>query len=182
MLQTSGPLTEPMGGTIKKCSTVQVIKAACGYKRPSRFAHTVYNNVAGGFKGITLRCGLPSRWLLIVGEIILAQKITNDPKEVFHRNARGRFYRALDYLTLFLYVTVVSIGALVADLLIVYVIALTVKGAVSKYNVVAVAFDWFQIGSAFLVLIGALTHACFSAFSQVKFEVETSIPTVEKAE
>jgi len=75
---------------------------------------------------------------------------------------------------LFVYVAVVSIGALAADYLILLVIERTVATAVSKYPVVSQAFDWFQIGSAFLILVAAITHALFSAFSQLRFEVETA--------
>lgn len=79
----------------------------------------------------------------------------------------------LDYLTLFAYVVVVTVGALVANYLIIFAIERTVAETVSKYTVVSKAFDWFQIGSAFLIMIGAAIHAIFSAWSQIRFEVET---------
>jgi len=63
---------------------------------------------------------------------------------------------------------------LLADYLIVLAIELTVSSAVAKYPIVAIAFDWFQIGSAFMVFIAAGTHAVFSVVSQVKFEIDTS--------
>lgn len=80
---------------------------------------------------------------------------------------------ALDYLTLFLYVTVVSVGALAADYLIMLAIKGTVSSTVARYALVSQACDWFQIGSAFLALVGAGTHAVFSVFSQVRFEIAT---------
>jgi hypothetical protein len=100
--------------------------------------------------------------------------MATDPKDIFSQNLRTRFYKALDYLTLFVYVVVVSVGALVADYFIVYAIQLTVLPAVLKYPIVSQAFDWFQIGSAFLALIAAGIHAFFSVYSQVKFEVQTA--------
>lgn len=97
-----------------------------------------------------------------------------DPRRTWLQNVRIRFYRGLDYLTLFLYVVVVSVGALLADYLIVFAVERTVASAVAKYPVVALAFDWFQIGSAFLVMMGAATHAVFSAYSQFRFEADTA--------
>jgi hypothetical protein len=103
-----------------------------------------------------------------------SQQSASDPKAVFVRNFRRRFYRGLDYLALFIYVAIVSIGALLADYAIVRAIELTVASDVSRYPIVSRVFEWFKIGSAFLVLIAAAAHAFFSAWSQMKFEIEVA--------
>jgi len=99
---------------------------------------------------------------------------TADPGQVFRRHLRWRWFRALDYLSLFLYALVISTGALVVDYVLFLVIKLVVSDAVAGYPVVTVWFDWFQIGSAFLVFIVAFIHAIFSAYSQIRFEIETA--------
>jgi hypothetical protein len=101
------------------------------------------------------------------------EKPQSDLKQLFLKNLRIRLYKTLDYLTLFVYVVIVSVCALAADYIIVLAIKRTVSAAVTQYKVVSQAFDWFQIGSAFLVLVGATTHAFFSVYSQVRFEMET---------
>lgn len=98
---------------------------------------------------------------------------TSDPKEVFSQNLRSRFYKVLDYFSLFSYIVLVSIGALVADTIIVFVIKQTIINTVNEYPIVKLAFDWFQIGSAFLALFGAMVHAVFSAWSQLQFELQS---------
>jgi hypothetical protein len=102
------------------------------------------------------------------------EKALEEPKQQFLRNLRLRWYKALDYLALFGYVAVVSVSALVADYIIMLAIERTVSAAVAQYTIVSQAFGWFQIGSSFLVLIGAATHAIFSVYSQVRFEVEAA--------
>lgn len=104
----------------------------------------------------------------------MTKPMPNDPKGIFLQNAKNRFYLGLNYVTLFMYVVIVSTSALVADYIIVFAIKKTVASAVSQFPIVEQAFSWFQIGSAFMVLIGAATHACFSAYSQIKFEVEVA--------
>jgi len=105
---------------------------------------------------------------------VASQQTVSDPKAIFLRNCRGRFYRGLDYLTLFVYVVIISISALLADYAIILVIELTVASDVSRYPIVSEAFKWFKIGSAFLVLVAAAVHAFFSAWSQIKFEAEVA--------
>lgn len=97
-----------------------------------------------------------------------------DPKEQLIRNFRFRFYRGIDYLTLFLYVGAVAVGAVAVDYGLVHVIELTLEPAISSNQIVAQFFDWFQIGSAFLVFVAAFIHALFSAISQIRFEWETN--------
>lgn len=78
-----------------------------------------------------------------------------DPKEIFLRHFRTRFYKALDYLTLFAYALVVALGAFLADYILILVIGFIVAPAVSEYPAVKMAFDWFQILSSVLALLAA---------------------------
>jgi hypothetical protein len=103
----------------------------------------------------------------------MSQPTTIDPREAFLKNLKSRFYRVLDYFSLFLYIVLISVGALLADSAIVFAIERTIASAIVKYPIVKQCFDWFQIGSAFLALFGALIHALFSAWSRIQFELET---------
>lgn len=96
-----------------------------------------------------------------------------DPKIVFFQQSKTRFYKALSYLTLFLYVVFVSTCALLADYLLILIIELVSANDIAKYPLVSTAFDWFKIGSAFLAFLAAGVHSFFSAWSQIKFELET---------
>jgi hypothetical protein len=97
----------------------------------------------------------------------------SDPKVEFYETSRYLFYRALRYLALFLYVAVVSIGSLVIDYLITVAIERTVASSIMKYPVVAQFYDWFQIGSAFLIFCAAFVHALYSAWGLIQLENET---------
>ena len=105
---------------------------------------------------------------------IMSKQNPTDPKDIFIQKSKSRFFKGLDYLTLFIYVVVVSVCALLADYIIILAIEFTVASDISSYPIVSQAFDWFKIGSAFLVLIAAAVHAFFSAWSQIKFEIETA--------
>jgi hypothetical protein len=62
---------------------------------------------------------------------------------------------------------------------IVLVIEYTISAEIAKIPIVSQVFVWFKIGSAFLVLIAATVHAFFSAWSQIKFEVDTAKETIK---
>lgn len=98
----------------------------------------------------------------------------DDPKKIFLHNFWSRYYRALDYLTLFIYSLVVSSAAFLVDYFLVFIVKLVVTSAVSQYPQVSIMFDWFQIGSAALALVVAFIFSFFSAFSQVRFAYDTS--------
>lgn len=102
------------------------------------------------------------------------RKPTTDPKEIFLRNFRYRFYKALDYLTLFIYALVVAIGAFLADYILVLVIGFIVKPVAAEYPFVKQVFDWFQIGSAILALLAAFVLSFYSALSQMRFASQTA--------
>ena len=96
-----------------------------------------------------------------------------DPRIIFLQQSKIRLYKGLSYLTLFIYVVFVSACAFLADYVLVVIIENIVARDISKYPMVSTAFDWFKIGSAFLVFIAAGIHSFFSAWSQIKFELDT---------
>ena len=96
-----------------------------------------------------------------------------DPKTIFIEESKVRFYKALGYLTLFAYVIFVSACAFFADYILTLLIGYIAANDISKYPAVSLAFDWFKIGSAFLAFIVFGVHSFFSAWSQIKFEIET---------
>lgn len=67
---------------------------------------------------------------------------------------------------------VVSLLALGADFILVFALTFFFDNEISTYPVVKQVFDWYKIGSAFLVFFVAGIHAVFSSYSQIKFEVE----------
>ena len=70
------------------------------------------------------------------------------------------------------YVLVISGGALLADYALVGILEFVFREDIDKYPLVAQAFDWYKIGSAFLVFFVAMIHAIMSTYSQIKFEFE----------
>jgi hypothetical protein len=94
-------------------------------------------------------------------------------REKFLENLKVRFYKALDYLILFVYLLVVSICALLVDYILILVLSLLVADDIEKFPIIAQAFIWFKIGSGFLIFIAAIVHSFFSAASQIRNEVES---------
>ena len=95
-----------------------------------------------------------------------------EPRERFVENTKVRFYKTLDFFVLIIYVLIVSLSSFLADYFMILVIEFFLSDDISKYSVVSQFFDWYKIGTALLVFIVAMLHAIYSAFSQVKFEVE----------
>ncbi len=111
---------------------------------------------------------------------VMEEASLTNPRDIFLKNFRGRFYKGLDYLSLFLYALIVAVGAFLADFILIAVLEFLIASTISKYPVVAIAFDWFQIGSASLTLVTAFVFVLFSALSQMRFAYEVNIELEEQ--
>lgn len=101
-------------------------------------------------------------------------------KEVTGRNVAYRFYRALDYLSIYAFVLVVYGGALITDYLLFFLMWALLKEEVEKYPIVAQGFDYARIGLALLFIAGALIHGIISTISQIKLDYALSQEGGEK--
>lgn len=99
---------------------------------------------------------------------------SSEAKDKFIENLNYRFYNTLNYLTLFVYVFIVSAAALVTDYILVLLLEFLFLEDISKSSFVAQAFYWYKTGSAFLVLAVFMIHAIMSSYSQLRFEFETA--------
>lgn len=92
--------------------------------------------------------------------------------QVFKKRIVNRYYRAVDYLSIYAYVMVVYGGALFADYLLFELMWLLLAEEVQKYELVKLAFDYARIGLALLFLLCALVHGMLSTYSQLKLDLE----------
>jgi hypothetical protein len=86
------------------------------------------------------------------------------------RRLRQRFFRALNYLSLYAYIIVVWGGALLTDYLLLWLIAWLLREDIARYPIVALWFDYARISLAFLLIILAVVHGILSTISQIKMD------------
>lgn len=94
--------------------------------------------------------------------------------EEFKEKGEERFYRALNYLTIYLFIIVVYGGALVTDYLLFALMEWLLKVNVERYPVVALGFDYARIGLAALFIIAAVFHGIISTINQMKLDIQLS--------
>lgn len=95
-------------------------------------------------------------------------------KEATAKNVLYRFYRALDYLSIYAFILVVYGGALITDYLLFLLIWTLLKEDVEKYPIVAQGFDYARIGLALLFIAGAVIHGIISTISQIRLDYTLS--------
>ncbi|MBI4785456.1 MAG: hypothetical protein HY782_00185 [Chloroflexi bacterium] len=95
-------------------------------------------------------------------------------EQIARRRIRDRFWRALDYLSLFAYIFVVYTGAVVLDFLLFSVIQFLLQSDIAQYPFVALWFERVKIGLALLLLLAAFIHGVFSTVSQIRFDIDTA--------
>jgi len=88
----------------------------------------------------------------------------------WHDAPRRRLIRAVDYLSLYLFIVVVYGGAIVADYVIFSLMWWLVSEDAKTYPLVAELLDYARIGLAILFIAGAVIHGILSTASQVKLD------------
>jgi hypothetical protein len=90
--------------------------------------------------------------------------------DVVKRHLRDRFWSTVDYLSIVIQIFVVYSVAVFLDLLVAKVFKTIIQDAVVSYPLVKNAFEWFEIGLAFLGMVLALVHSIVSVYSHIRFE------------
>jgi hypothetical protein len=83
-----------------------------------------------------------------------------------------RFWRAVDYLSIFAFTLVVYSAAVAADFLLFHFLSLLRALDAREYPLVASAFRVFRIGLAFLAILLGCVHATHSAIKQIRLDRE----------
>lgn len=92
--------------------------------------------------------------------------------ESVQKRIADRYYRALDYLSIYVFILIVYGAALVTDYLLFALMWALLSDDVKKYRVVAMGFDYARIGLALLFILGALVHGVISTYSQVQLDLK----------
>ena len=95
-------------------------------------------------------------------------------KEKIKRRITARYYRALDYLSVYIFIIVVYGGAVASDYLLFIILWGLLKDDVQKYPLVASGLDYARIGLALLFISSAVIHGVISTYSQVKLDLVLS--------
>ena len=94
--------------------------------------------------------------------------------EIIKSRLRSRLYRALDYLTIYLFILVVYGGAVITDYLLFLLLWALLGADVREYPLVAMGFQYARIGLALLCIVSAVIHGIISTYSQVKLDIKLS--------
>jgi hypothetical protein len=95
-------------------------------------------------------------------------------REQSYREIQGRYFRALNYLSIYAFIIIVYGGALLTDYTLFFLISWLLKEDIQKYSIVALWFDFARIGLALLLIILAVTHGIISTYTQIKLDIQLS--------
>lgn len=109
----------------------------------------------------------------------MSQKHKADPSEKarpfdrkrIKQRLLDRFYRAVDYLSIYAFILVVYGGAVITDYLLFLLLWSLLNNDVNKYPMVASGLDYARIGLALLFIAGAVSHGVISTYSQIKTDI-----------
>lgn len=82
-----------------------------------------------------------------------------------------RYYRGLNYISIYGFILVVYGGALLTDFALFQLMWALFKDDVTKYEWIAIGFDYARIGLAGLFLLNAIIHGIISTVSQIKLDL-----------
>jgi hypothetical protein len=83
-----------------------------------------------------------------------------------------RFFRALDYISIFAFIFLVYGTAVFFDYLLFGLLWRLLSDDVNKYPIVALGFDYARIGLALLFIAGAIVHGIISTISQIQLDIK----------
>lgn len=93
-------------------------------------------------------------------------------EQAVKQQLRTRYYRALNYLSIYLFLIVVYGGALLTDYFLILLIEWLLKEDIQRYPIVAQWFDYARTGLGLLLIVLAVTHGVISTISQVRLDLE----------
>lgn len=96
------------------------------------------------------------------------------PEALIRQQMRLRFWRTLNYLSIFTSCLVVYGSAVVADYLLFLLIWALMGDTMTQHPIVVQAADFTQIGLALMALFGMLVHGVFSAWGQIQLDLKLS--------
>lgn len=82
-----------------------------------------------------------------------------------------RLYRALNYVSIFVFILIVYGGALITDYLLFQLMWALLSEEIQQYPVVEQAFSFARIGLALMFIAGAVIHGMLSTYSQVRLDI-----------
>ena len=97
-----------------------------------------------------------------------------EERERFLNQIRRRYFRALDYLSIYAFIIIVYGGALITDYSLFLLVAWLLREDVQKYPAVALWFDYARTGLALLLITLAVVHGIISTFNQIKLDLALS--------
>lgn len=97
-----------------------------------------------------------------------------DVKERVMRRIRDRYFRALNYVSIYVYVILVYGGALISDYFLFWLISRLLSEDIRQYPVIALWFNYVRIGLAWSLIVCAITHGFLSTYKQVKLDIALS--------
>ena len=100
--------------------------------------------------------------------------------EQVNAQVRKRLFRALNYLTIYVFVIIVYGGALLTDYVLFELIAWLLADDVKEYALVAQWFDYARMGLALLLVVCAVTHGIISTVSQIRLDIALAKEGQEK--
>ena len=92
--------------------------------------------------------------------------------ETLKKRVKQRLFRAIDYLSIFVFIVVVYSGAALADYLLFLLLWALLDDEVQRYPIVANALDYARIGLGLLFISSAVIHGVISTYSQIKLDMK----------
>ena len=102
-------------------------------------------------------------------QAVLATQL--DDSQLIRRQIRGRYYRALNYLSIYLFIIVVYGSGLIVDSMLFSLMWWLLDEDIQKYDLVARGFDYARIGLAMLFIASAVVHGMLSTYSQIQLDL-----------
>lgn len=93
-----------------------------------------------------------------------------DPKIQYQQVWRRRLFRALNYLTIYVYILVVYGGAIVTDFAFFQIVQILIADDANRYPLVSLWLDFARVILALLLLIFAIIHAILSTLQQIRMD------------
>jgi hypothetical protein len=95
-------------------------------------------------------------------------------REAVLQNIKRRYYRALNYLSIYVFIIVVYGGALLTEYALFALMTWLLRDDVAKYSLVAIWFDYARIGLALLFIFSGVAHGIISTVGQIRLDLALS--------
>ena len=92
-------------------------------------------------------------------------------EELIRRQIIGRGFRAINYISIYVFIFVVYGGALFTDYGLFSLMWWLLSEDVKQYGIISLLFDYTRIGLALLFIATAIIHGVISTYSQIKLDI-----------